>query len=134
MQSLRIGDSYILPRDLHIESRYVRTFHGKKGRSDKTIRVGTEVAITNIEHSTGQVWFTDGNYKYASTLEKLSGCLRYLHLGYDFLLKNGECIVKDLMSNYRIIERFEVEKNIDLVTFRNLCEKRATGYSRTLHA
>lgn len=131
MHQLRIGDSYILPRDLHIESRHIRTLQGKKGRNDRIVRVGTEVAITSMDGSNGHVWFTDGTYKYLTTLAKLSGCLRYLHLGYDFFLQNGECTVRDLMEQ-QTVDTFKVETNIDLASFRNRCEERATGYSRPL--
>jgi len=127
--NIQVGDSYILPRDLQIDSRNIRTLQGKKHRKEKVLQAGTEVAIISMNNVSGEIGFTDGEYRYYTSWAKLSGALRYLHLGYHFYFQNGRCMVKDLIQS-EIIETFEIDPIIDLKTFRLECERRAKNYKR----
>lgn len=127
--NIQVGDSYILPRDLQIESRHIRTLQGKKTRKERLLHAGTEVAIISRNNVSGEVGFTDGEYRYYTSWAKLSGALRYLHLGYHFYFQNGRCVVKDLIHS-EITDTFDIDPNIDLKTFRLECERRAENYKR----
>lgn len=127
--NIQVGDSYILPRDLHIESRNIRTVQGKKHRKGKVLQSGTEVSITNLNKGSGDVGFTDGEYRYYTTWAKMSGSLRYFHLGYDFFFQNGVCTVRDLIALSHV-ETFILPSSIDKKAFRQECEQRTHNYKR----
>lgn len=132
MDILQVGEGYVTPRELHIEKRYIRTLNGQAVRNDKTIKQGTEVAITSIEQeSNGEVWvrFTDGTYRYKVLKPKLLGMMRTIHAGFEFYLNGSSCRIRDLLTQ-SVVETVSVKDMTNYKEFLRWSEEKASTYKR----